>query len=924
MSTKKQKLALIDGNALIHRAFHAIPPLTTKDGQVVNAVYGFLAILFKTLKDIKPTHLAVVFDAKGKTFRHELAATYKATRKKQPDELYEQIPITREILEAFTIPVFQVSGVEADDVIATVAEKMKTEDMETYIVTGDLDALQLVDDQTFVFTLRKGINDTIIYDRLAVKDRFCFEPEYMVEYKALRGDVSDNIPGVPGIGEKTACDLVKKYKTVEEVYKNLDKITPNRAKTALENGEPEAILSRELAAMKTDVKIDFDLEATRLTPYNREKVVELFQKYEFKNLLAQLSSLDILESDTGQANIFSQAKTSEGANAHSQLQEVTKAQGKYQLIVTIKDLEVLAKKLIFQKTIALDTETSGFSCLSDKLVGISLAWEAGQAAYIAVKYFQPAELIKILKPVLENEELIKIGHNLKFDLKFLHEYGFAVSTNYFDTMIASYLLNPGSRAHSLDKLAFAEFGYEMMPIEALIGKKGKDQLTIDQVEENKVCFYAAEDADLTYQLYEVFQKELTAKKCDKVFYKIEMPLLPVLLEMELNGVKINSEFLNKKSILLKKQIKKISAEIYEHAGREFNIASPKQLKEILFEELYIPVDNIKVGKTGFSTGAAELEKIKDNHPIVPLLIEYRELAKIDNTYLEALPKLVSKKDGRVHTTFNQAVTATGRLSSTDPNLQNIPTRTELGREVRKGFIAEENHEILNADYSQIELRIAADMSADPKMIEAFQTGQDIHTLTAAEINGLDPAEVTKEIRRTAKSINFGIIYGMGSYGLSADAGISVQEAKQFIDDYFVLYPKIKKYMEVTKEFARTQGYVETLFGRRRYLPEMHSGMKQVQRAAERMAINAPIQGTAADIMKLAMIEVNKALKKQFKSKDYKLIIQVHDSLMIETKKNKTQQIAKIVKQTMEQVVKLKVPLIVDIEAGKSWGDLKKI
>ena len=923
MLNKKEKLAIVDGNALIHRAFHAIPPLTSKDGLIVNAVYGFFLILFKTLKDIKPTHLVVTFDAKGKTFRHEQYTEYKANRKKQPDELYAQIPMTKEIVEAFGIPVFQISGVEADDVIATIVGQ--NPDIDKYVVTGDLDALQLVDPNSKVYTMRKGIKDTVIYDQQAVIDRFTFEAEYMVDYKALRGDPSDNIPGVAGVGEKTACQLISKYKTLDNVYKNLDKITPNRAKNALENNKENAYLSYDLAMMKFDVDIDFDLEATQITPYDRKKVVELFQKYNFKNLLAQLTTLDILESDSGQANMFSTAaKTVET----DKKKIIKKYDEKYQLIDSLAKFEKFLKVLSLQKEFAFDIETTSLDCLSGELVGISFSFKPGEAYYIALNSFKnkkdQTEILKKLKPILENDKVLKIGQNLKFDLSFLTQAGIDFSSNYFDTMIASYLLNPGSRAHSLDKLAFSEFGYEMMPIVELIGKKGKDQLTIDQVDIDKVSWYACEDADYTYQLYLNFKDELKTKKCQELFTKIEMPLMPVLLEMEQNGVKINSEFLNKKSVGIKKKIKTISAEIYEHAGKEFNIASPKQLKEILFEELYIPVDNIKVGKTGFSTGAAELEKIKDNHPIVPLILQYRELAKIDNTYLESLPKLVSDKDSRVHTSFNQTVTATGRLSSTDPNLQNIPTRTELGKEVRKGFIAETGYEILNADYSQVELRIVASISEDKTMIEAFKKGLDIHTQTAAAINDLDPEEVTKDVRRTAKAVNFGIIYGMGAFGLAQGANITQFEAKDFIDKYLETYKGIKKYMDVTKKFAVTEGYVETLFKRRRYLPEINSGMAQVRRAAERMAINAPIQGTAADIMKIAMIEVSRILKEKFKPTDYKLIIQVHDSLMIETKKEKTKAIAKIVKQVMENVVKLKVPIVVDIEAGKSWGDLKNI
>ena len=915
MVSKKQKLAIIDGNALIHRAFHALPPLATKKGELVNAIYGFITILFKTIKDIKPTHLVVTFDLKGPTFRHEEFKEYKAQRKKQPDELYEQIPKTKEIVEAFNIPVYQKQGFEADDLIATIRDKIEKVDkeIEIYVVTGDLDTLQLIDDQTRVYTLRKGVKDTMIYGEKEVKDRYGFGPMATIEFKALRGDPSDNIPGVKGIGEISAINLVKKYKTLDNVYKNLDKIKPERVKKALTENKKEALLSRKLVILKHDVQIAFDFEKCLLTEYDRDKVVDLFQKYEFKRLLTQLSGLDLLKSNTGpqKMDLFDD-------NSPSSPTRAKKSDQKYQLIDSKNKFDKFLTQLNKQKEFSFDTETTGLNWMEDKLLGVSFSWKPGEAYYVI------ADFTNQLKPVLENKQAIKIAQNLKFDLEVLGSHGVEVADNYFDTMLASYLLDPGSRGHSLDKLAFSEFGYEMMPITDLIGPNGKNQITLEQVDIKKVSWYSCEDADMTFQLYLKLGNELRDKSIEGLFKEIEMPLIPVLIELERNGVKLDVNFLKKQSKSVKAKVAKISKEIYEHSGKEFNISSPIQLKEILFDELAIPTDEIRVGKTGLSTGAAELEKIKDNHPIVPLIMEYRELTKLDSTYLAALPKLVSKKDNRLHTSFNQTITATGRLSSSEPNLQNIPTRTKLGKEVRKAFIAEPGCQILNADYNQIELRIVASLADDKKMLEAFKKGEDIHSRTAAEIHGIDIDEVTPEIRRTAKSINFGIIYGMGVFGLSLDAGISREEAKEFMDKYFDLHKNIAKYMEASKQMARTQGYVETLFGRRRYLPEINSGVMQIKRAAERMAINAPVQGTAADLMKIAMIKVSNEMKKKFKPEDYKLILQVHDSLVLEVKKSKMKQVAKVVRDVMDNVYELKAPITVDIEIGDNWGEMKKL
>ncbi|MDD5043715.1 MAG: DNA polymerase I [Patescibacteria group bacterium] len=896
---KKKQFIIIDGYALLHRAWHAIPPLTTKSGELVNAVYGFTSILLTVLKEFKPEYVAVALDRKEPTFRHQEYKEYKATREKQPEELYVQLNRVREIVGAFGIPIYEKSGFEADDVIGTICAKksVDTKEIESVIVTGDMDTLQLVDDNTVVYTLRKGIKDTVLYDERGVRERFDgLNPDQLIDYKALRGDASDNISGVPGIGEKTALNLVKEFGNLENLYKNLDseKIS-DKVRGLLKENKDKAFLSKHLVTIVRDVPLELNLDATKFGEFDREKISKIFQELQFSSLLKRIPGLGADESV---------------AASKKKLQ--TRASWDYSLINDSKSFKKFLAELKKQKIFCVDTETTSLDFLQARLLGISFCWKASQAFYVVTK----PEFIKELKPLLEDEKVKKVGHHLKYDLEILKEAGINLRGMGFDTMLASYLLNPGSRAHKLDTIVFNELGHRMISFEDLVGT-GKNKVMITDVPVEKLAEYSCEDADYTWQLKKNLEAGLVKEKLAELLEKLEMPLIEVLATMEKSGVKIDSQFLKKMSKKMSARLEDLAKEIYKIAGVAFNINSPLQLKEILFDKLKISTQGLKKIKTGISTAAPELEKMRGRHKIIDLISEHRELAKLKSTYLDALPKLVSEVDGRVHTSFNQTITATGRLSSSDPNLQNIPIRTELGREIRKAFIAEKGFKILSADYSQIELRVLAHIADDKNMIKAFREGQDIHTTTAAKINNVAPSEVTGEQRRAAKAVNFGIAYGMGANRLAQSTGMSREEAQEFIGRYFGLYPNIKKYIEGTKNFALRHGYVQTLFGRKRYLPDITSGLPQLRSAAERMAINMPIQGTAADLIKMAMIVIYKELPAI--SKTARMLLQVHDELVFEVPEQEAKKVGEFIKEKMENIFKLKVPLIVDVTLGDNWG-----
>lgn len=907
----RKKLVLVDGHALIHRAFHAIPHLSTKKGEMVNAVYGFNLIFLNMLADIKPNYIAVTFDHKKPTFRHKEFKEYKAKRVKAPDELYQQIPKIKEILKAFNIPIFEKSGFEADDLIATLTKIAKNKIDQILIVTGDLDTLQLVDPKTSVYTMRKGLTDTTIYDEKAVKKRYGFSPDYLADYKGLRGDPSDNIPGVPGIGEKTASDLIKKYQTIENIYKNLDQL-PERTQKNLKQNKEQAKFSKKLGQLIYDVPLEFKLPKCLLADFDREKVIQMFQELEFKSLLPKLPDAKVgKQVDSAQGQLLFDQKSPQNTKKF-------KIRSGYKIIKSKKEIFKLVKKLSQSKGIAVDVETDKLDPVSGKLIGVSFSPKPKQAFYVPIK--NEKDLVEF-KQVLENPKIEKYGHNLKYDYMILKHHGIDLNPISFDTMIASYLLNPQTRAHSLDQAAFVEFGLEMIPITDLIGK-GKDQKPLNQVSLDRLADYSCEDADCTMRLYKLYKLKIISEKLDYLFYKIEMPLVKVLADMELTGVKIDSLYLAKLGKEISKNILKLKKDIYKLSGSQFNISSTQQLSKILFEDLKIPKDGIKKTKTGISTAASELEKLKGKHKIIDLIIQYRELTKLKNTYLDALPKLVSSQTNRIHTNFNQTITATGRLSSSKPNLQNIPARTEIGQRIRKAFTADSGFKIVSFDYSQIELRVAAAISKDPKMSQSFRDDKDIHAATAAEIFNVPITKVTKNQRRVAKTVNFGILYGMSAFGLSQSLGMKRQEARKYIEKYFSIYKGVKEYTDQIIAKTKIDSVVETLSGRKRFLPEINSGIIPIQNAAQRMAINFPFQGTAADIIKLAMIEIHKALPKI--SPKTKLVLQVHDELVFEIPKNEITKVSKKIKNIMESAFKLDIPIKVDIKTGNNWQELKEI
>lgn len=949
MSKIIKKFIIIDGNALLHRAWHALPPLTTKDGTLVNAVYGFTSILLNIIKEFKPEYGAVAFDPPGGTFRHEFYKEYKATREKQPDELYAQIPLVKEVAQAFGFRIEEHAGFEADDVIGTLTHQATDHaGLKTIIVTGDMDALQLVDDNTVVFTLRKGINDTITYDRATVIERYGFGPEKVVEYKALAGDSSDNIPGVPGVGEKTAKDLLEKFASIDDIYEYLEnKKSPHArggvggvgeglikntlAKKLLDN-KKSAYLSHDLATIRKDINLKFSLSEFTVKPAHKDELFEIFRKLEFRTLLSRAQSvLNGLSPDTtlypllkeegvgerltasvgspstpagGQQGLFSTNKIMFNPNF--------KIRAGYHLIDTVEKVEKLVNDLAKVSELAIDTETDSLGGLTSKMIGLSLCAKAGVAYYVI------APLVKYLADILANKQIKKYGHNIKYDLEVLNRAGFVVNNIDFDTKVAAYLIHPTGRGHSLDNLAFVELKHEMVPIESLIGPRGKKQISLVDVPLPQVADYSAEDADYTFRLVDRLESQLKKEKLYKLFSEIEMPLLPVLVRMEQAGVKIDVKFLQKMSAKVGKDIINLEQKIYRLAKTEFNVNSPLQLKEILFTKLKISTEGVGKTKTGFSTAADELEKLVDKHPVIKLIMEHRELSKLKNTYLDALPELVNKETGRVHTSFNQTVTSTGRLSSSDPNLQNIPIRSSLGGEIRKAFIAEPGFALISADYSQIELRVAADLSGDPKLIEIFKAGKDIHTSTAAFVHQIPESQVTPEIRRTAKEVNFGVLYGMGPHGLAQRTGMDYARAKGFIDRYFSTFVGLAKYLEEVKEMARNLGYVETKYGRRLQLPDIHSGVQQIRAGAERLATNMPIQGTAADIIKMAMIEIDKGLAKI--SPKSRMLMQVHDELVFEVPTADVKKVSNFIRECMEGIVKLHVPVVAEVNSGSNWQE----
>lgn len=947
----KNPLVLVDGSSYLYRAFHAFPPLTNKQGEPTGAMYGVLNMLKSLIAQVEPSHIAVVFDAKGKTFRDELFEQYKSHRPPMPDELRSQIQPLHAIIKALGIPLLSIEGVEADDVIGTLAVQASQAGKHVLISTGDKDMAQLVNDHIMLINT---MNNTLL-DREGVIEKYGIPPELIIDYLALLGDSSDNIPGVKGVGEKTAIALLQGIGSMQAIYANLDKIAElsfRGAKTfapKLEAEKETADLSYLLATIKTDVALDVTYDQLVTQPQQRDQLVELFGRYEFKRWLNEVMNDANPVTQTSAEKIPNNYQATQAVSAEQKSAPFAKVEIDRTAYDCVNSPELFTKwlaKLQMAQLVAVDTETDNLDAMQANLVGISFGLENGEACYIPLahkgKITQPtqvdlfgeseAELDEVeallpnqlnkadclaqLKPILENPNIRKVGQNIKYDLTIFARNGIELQGVAFDTMLQSYTLDSTGR-HNMDNLAERYLGHQTIPFEELAGK-GKHQLTFDQIELNKATEYAGEDAEITMKLHQLLWSELQkTPELVKLFEQIEMPLVSVLSRVERNGVLIDPAKLLAHSVEIEQRLKELETLVHQEAGEVFNLASTKQLQEILFNKLGLPILK-KTPKGAPSTNEEVLEELAQmGHQVPVLLMEHRGLSKLKSTYTDKLPQMINAQTGRVHTSYHQAVTATGRLSSSDPNLQNIPIRNEQGRRIRQAFIAHDGYVILAADYSQIELRIMAHLANDANMIKAFAEGKDIHRSTAAEIFGVPLEAVTSEQRRSAKAINFGLIYGMSEFGLANQLGISRTDAKKYMELYFQRYPAVQQFMLDIREKAAEKGYVETLFGRRLYLPEINSSNQMRRKAAERVAINAPMQGTAADIIKVAMIGIDQAVRN---CEDIAMIMQVHDELVFEVKADRVEHYTPLIKAEMEKAIELKVPLIAEVGVGGNWDE----
>jgi len=911
------KLYLIDALALIYRAHFAFikSPRITSYNKNTSATFGFVNTLFDLISTHKPTHLGVAFDPPGPTVRHQEFKNYKAQRQETPEDIIQAIPDIKRILKAWKIPILEINSYEADDVIGTLANLAAKNNVDVFMVTPDKDYAQLVNDHIFMLKPSIGKNPEEILDKQKVKEKYGVSPNQIPDLLGLMGDSSDNYPGIPKIGEKTALELIHRFDNLENVLANAHLIEKKSIRETLIQNADLGILSKKLATIRTDLDIPLDLNALRLDPPNETELLQIFTELEFKTLAQRILGKSIhYHQQQPPSHLFVSPETSH--EKFPQLSNIENTKHLYTIVLEDEEIQKLAKELQNQPVVCLDCETDQLEVIDSELVGISFCYQKHHAFYVPLppSYELIQKKLQYFKNFFENPKILKIGQNLKYDLLALKNYGFEVSPPFFDTMIAHYVLEPET-PHNMDFLSEKYLNYTPISIESLIGKKGKNQKSMREVELSKIAEYSAEDADVTFQLYEKFKPLLIENQVDKIFYEIEEPLVPVLVDMEFHGIKIDPQILKEISKDLQKELEIIEKEIYELAGTSFNIQSPKQLSEILFERL-----QLKKGKktaTGQqSTSEETLMELYNEHEIIPKLLDYRHISKLKSTYIDTLPELINPKTQRLHTTFAQTVAVTGRLSSVNPNLQNIPIRTEKGKEIRKAFVASENHWLLSCDYSQIELRIMAALSEDENLIVAFANQEDIHTATASRIFNVPMEKVTPEMRRKAKTANFGIIYGISAYGLAQRLNISRSEAKSIIETYFQKYPKVKAYMDSSIQKAREKGYVETLMGRKRYLKDIHSSNFTVRSFAERTAINTPIQGTAADIIKLAMIKIHHLLKKHgWKTK---MILQVHDELLFEVPENELDIVQKPIKEAMETAFHLKVPLEVNLGIGKNW------
>jgi DNA polymerase-1 len=893
----KKRLVILDGNSLVNRAFYALPDLTTKDGIHTNGVFGFIKMANKILEDYKPDYLSVAFDLKAPTFRHLEYKNYKAQRKKMPKELAQQIPILKEILDAYNIHRTEFEGFEADDLIGTIARFYEEKDFEVIIVTGDRDALQLVSQNVKVLITKKGISNIEAYDEERVKEKYGVTPKQIIDFKGLVGDKSDNIPGVPGIGEKTAGKLLNEFGTVEELIMNVDNITSKRHREKIRENAEIALLSKRLATIKTDIPLDINVEELKVVQPNFNKLIELFKKYEFNSLIKTL--------------------TNEG--------ESKEDDGKEAQDIKIIDIEIIQDKekltnvidaIQSKKSFAVKIFKEENNLRTDDIIGISLCLDIKHNYYIDVE--DNEELLISLKEIFEDGDIKKLGHGLKKDIISLLRYDIIVDGIEFDSFIASYLLDPSRNDYDVSDLALEYIGVRINSEEELLGK-GKNAKKFSDLSKAVLSQYGGSCCAIVIKVKDILIEELKKLELDDLFEQVEMPLIEVLANLEYEGFRVDQEMLKNIDEELSVKIEEITNKIFALSGEKFNINSPKQLGVVLFEELKLPV--IKKTKTGYSTSHDVLEKLYNRHPIIPLLIEYRQLVKLKSTYVDGLFNLINPVTGKIHSSFNQAVTVTGRISSTEPNLQNIPIKLEIGRRIRKVFVPSNgDYFLIDADYSQIELRVLAHVSQDENLIKAFKEDKDIHTITASQVFNVPIDEVTSLERSRAKAVNFGIVYGISDFGLAENLNITRKEAKKYIDEYFKKYSGVKRYMDEVVQKGREMGYVTTILKRRRYIPQLKSKNFNLRSFGERTAMNTPIQGSAADIIKIAMIKVFKELKQRgMKSK---LILQVHDELIIDAHKDEIEEVKKLLKNTMEEAIKIDVPLKVDMNIGDNWYNTK--
>lgn len=921
----KKKLFLLDAMALIYRAYFALNknPRINSKGLNTSAILGFANTLLDIIRNEQPSHIGVAFDTQAPTVRVKEYAEYKANRDKMPEDIALAIPYIIELIEALNIPVLKVDGYEADDVIGTLAKKAETSGFEVFMMTPDKDFGQLVSENILMYKpARKGNKPEILgVDEICLKYKIQ-EPEQLIDILGLWGDASDNIPGVPGVGEKTASKLIAEFGSVENLLLNTEKLK-GKLKENVENFSDQAIMSKHLATIILDVPIELDIDALQYGDPDKEALVELFAELEFRAFAQRIfkpateESTEEISSEERSDNgdLFSSA----GVEVPQEnLLDINEADHNYILVENRNSRLKLIQKLTEAGSFCFDTETTGLNANDTELVGMSFSIEKGEAWFVPVpeNYQEALELLSEFKVLFENDRIGKTGQNLKFDMSVLKWYDVEVRGKLFDTMIAHYLIEPDLR-HNMDFLAETYLRYRPVPIESLIGKKGKNQRSLRTVIPALLKDYACEDADVTLQLKEVFEPMLKESGTMDLFARIEMPLVPVLVSMEAEGIKLETEALKEFSSELQEGISRLDAEIKELAGVEFNIASPKQLGEVLFEKLKV-TDKPKLTKTRqYSTGEDVLLRLAEKHPIIDKILDYRSLTKLKSTYVDALPRLINQRDRRIHTSYNQAVAATGRLSSNNPNLQNIPIRTPKGREIRKAFVPRNNdYTLLAADYSQIELRIIAELSEDANLIETFVSGQDVHTATAARIFGVSTDSVTADMRRSAKTVNFGIVYGISPYGLSERLNIPRKEAADIIAQYFAKYPGVKSYMDHTIDFARKHGYVETMMGRRRYLRDINSSNATVRGYAERNAINAPVQGSSADMIKIAMINIHESIRRE--GMNSKMLLQVHDELVFDAHKNELDLLRKLVEEKMCSAIPMSVPVVIDMNTGDNW------